>query len=106
MSKFVEQVQVFFAQLREVTLHFTENLSEIVSGYIMHKLATQELDDVPEELQHCLEDRDAIMNLLAGMKDVHIQRIDEREDRLMTRSKEFIENMVDKLNQYVNQIIF
>lgn len=100
MAKFVEQAQVYFAQLRDVTLHFTESLSDIVANYISLKLATQDFSEVPEELKHCLEDRDALMNLLAGMKDWHIQRIDEREDKLMNRSKEFIDNMVDQLNKY------
>ena len=99
MAKFVEQVQIYFAQLRDVTLHFTESLSEIVSNYIAVKTALQDFEEVPDELLNCMEDRDAVMNLLAGMKDVHIQRIDEREDRLMVRSKEFIDNMVDKLNK-------
>ncbi|KRF98501.1 uncharacterized protein Dwil_GK10805, partial [Drosophila willistoni] len=71
MSKFVEQTQAFFVQL-----HF---------------------EDVPIELRVFMDDRDAILNLIAGMKDSHTLRIDEREDRMATRSKDFIDNMVDNL---------
>ncbi|XP_030376687.1 dynein regulatory complex subunit 3 [Scaptodrosophila lebanonensis] len=98
MSKFVEQAQSYFVQLREISVHFSENLSEIVSRYIATKLAMQDFDDVPQELHVCMDDRDAILNLIAGMKDTHTLRIDEREDRMATRSKEFIDDMIEKLN--------
>ncbi|XP_011190227.1 dynein regulatory complex subunit 3 isoform X1 [Zeugodacus cucurbitae] len=98
MAKFVEQVQTYFGQLRDIAIHFSENMSEVSTHYINTKLALQDFEDVPPELLHCMEDREAILNLIAGMKDAHIQRIDEREDRLMVRSRDFIENMIDELN--------
>ncbi|XP_046810039.1 dynein regulatory complex subunit 3 [Lucilia cuprina] len=99
IAKFVEQAQTYFGQLRDIALHFAENLGEIVNRYIATKLALQDFEGVPEPLRNCMEDREAIANLIAGMKDYHTQRIDEREDRLMTRSKSFIDNMIDKLNK-------
>ncbi|XP_073824605.1 tbCMF46 [Musca autumnalis] len=99
IAKFVEQAQTYFGQLRDVAVHFSENLSEIVSRFIATKLAMQDLNGVPEPLRICIEDREAIGNLIAGMKDTHTQRIDEREDRLMQRSKEFVDNMISKLNK-------
>ncbi|XP_030569706.1 dynein regulatory complex subunit 3-like, partial [Drosophila novamexicana] len=98
MSKFLEQSQSFFVQLREISVHFSENMTEIVTRFISTKLAMQDFEDVPPELRMCMHDRDAILNLIAGMKDAHTFRIDEREDRMATRSKEFIDNMINKLN--------
>ncbi|XP_067621612.1 dynein regulatory complex subunit 3 isoform X2 [Eurosta solidaginis] len=98
MAKFVEQVQTYFGQLRDIAIHFSENMTEIATHYINTKTAMQDFAGVPPELLHCMEDREAILNVIAGMKDSHIQRIDEREDRLMVRSREFIENMIDELN--------
>uniref|UniRef100_A0A1B0BLR1 Dynein axonemal assembly factor 1 homolog n=1 Tax=Glossina palpalis gambiensis TaxID=67801 RepID=A0A1B0BLR1_9MUSC len=98
IGKFIEQAQTFFGQLRDLAIHFSENLYEIVSRYIGTKLALQDFEDVPPPLRICMEDREAIGNLIAGMKDIQTQRIDEREDRLMNRSKEFVDNMIDKLN--------
>lgn len=100
IGKFIEQAQTFFGQLRDLAIHFSENLYEIVSRYIGTKLALQDFEDVPPPLRICMEDREAIGNLIAGMKDIQTQRIDEREDRLMNRSKEFVDNMIDKLNEY------
>ncbi|XP_017872974.1 PREDICTED: dynein regulatory complex subunit 3-like, partial [Drosophila arizonae] len=99
MSKFLEASQSFFVQLREISVHFSENMTEIVTRFISTKLAMQDFEDVPPELRMCMDDRDAILNLIAGMKDAHTFRIDEREDRMATRSKEFIDNMINKLNK-------
>ncbi|XP_065356813.1 dynein regulatory complex subunit 3 [Calliphora vicina] len=99
IAKFVEQAQTYFGQLRDIAVHFSENLGEIVNRYIATKLALQDFDGVPKPLRNCMEDREAIANLIAGTKDCHTQRIDEREDRLMTRSKFFIDDMIDKLNK-------
>lgn len=98
MSKFLEQSQAFFVQLREMSVHFSENMTEIITRYISTKLAMQDFEGVPSELRDYMDDREAILNLIAGMKDTHTLRIDEREDRMATRSKEFIDNMVQTLN--------
>lgn len=99
IAKFLEQAQTCFGQIRDIAIHFSENLGEIVNRYIATKLALQDFDGVPASLRNCMEDREAIANLIAGMKDFQTQRIDEREDRLMTRSKTFVDNMIDKLNK-------
>lgn len=101
MSKFLEQSQSFFVQLREISVHFSENMTELVTRYISTKLALQDFEDVPPELLLIMDDRDATLNIIAGMKDAHTLRIDEREDRMSTRSKEFIDNMISKLNRSV-----
>lgn len=99
IAKFVEQAQTYFTQLRDIAIHFSENMAEIVSHFIATNLALQDFENVPAPLRSCMEDREAISNLIAGMKDAHTQRIDEREDRLTQRSKEFVDNMIDKLNR-------
>ncbi|XP_070854183.1 dynein regulatory complex subunit 3 isoform X1 [Drosophila suzukii] len=98
MSKFVEQSQALFVQLREISVHFSENMTEILTRFISTKLALQDFDDVPMELRVCMDDRDAILNLIAGMKDFHTLRLDEREDKIATRTKEFVDTMIDQLS--------
>ncbi|XP_055851601.1 dynein regulatory complex subunit 3 [Episyrphus balteatus] len=99
MSKFVEQTQIYFAQIRDVAVHFSENLTELVQQYIGEKLATRMFNDVPDGLKICLEDKDALNNLIVGMKDHHVQKIDEREDRLVVRSKQFVTDLIEQLQK-------
>lgn len=96
MAKFVEQAQVYFAQIRDVAIHFSEHLTDLVQQYIGQKLASRKFDDVPEGLKICLEDKDALPNLIVGMKDHHVQKIDEREDCLVQRSRQFVKDLIDQ----------
>ncbi|XP_037948890.1 dynein regulatory complex subunit 3-like [Teleopsis dalmanni] len=99
ISMFVEHVQSYFSQLRDVVQIFVNNLQDEVSEYLINTIGTEEYEDVLPELKHCMEDRDALDNLLAGMKDAHTGRIDEREDRLITRSREYVEHLIEDLQQ-------
>lgn len=74
-------------------------MTEILTRFISTKLALQDFEDVPLELRVCMDDRDAILNLIAGMKDYHTLRIDEREDQIATRTKEFIDSMISQLSR-------
>lgn len=42
----------------------------------------------------CLEDKDAISNFIAGSKDYHMQIIDSREDRLVTRGRTWATELI------------
>ncbi|BFF93917.1 dynein regulatory complex subunit 3 [Drosophila madeirensis] len=98
MAGFVEQAQVFFLQLRDVSGHFADNMTEMVTQFLATKLARQELGAVPKELTMCVDDREAVLKLVEGMRTTHNLRIDEREDRMAMRSREFIDNMIQQLN--------
>ncbi|XP_037927662.1 dynein regulatory complex subunit 3 [Teleopsis dalmanni] len=97
MSKFVEECQIFFAQLRETIVDFTEDMNKEVSNFINLYAALHDLLSIPEELRECAGDYEALTNLLTGMKDTHAQKVDEREDLLITRTKQFVESTFQNL---------
>lgn len=97
MTSFVDEAQTLFLQLRDVCLYFADNMIDAVSRFLSQKLQLQQLDAVPRELRICLDDRDAVLKIVDNMKSTHTSRIEEREDRMASRSKEFIENMIQKL---------
>lgn len=98
MTSFVEQAQVFFRQLRDVCNHFAENMTEIVTQFLLGKMSTNDLDSIPEELKKCVDDQEAVLHLVEGMMTAHIMRVEEREDRMVNRSRMFIDDMIRKLN--------
>ncbi|EDV32230.1 uncharacterized protein Dana_GF14151 [Drosophila ananassae] len=98
MTSFVEQAQVFFRQLRDVCNHFAHNMTEIVTQFLSVKMSTNDLDSIPEELKKCVDDQEASLHLVEGMMTAHIMRVEEREDRMVNRSREFIDDMIRKLN--------
>lgn len=99
VAKFIEQSQTYFVQLRDVAMNFCENLQDAVTQFIAKVLATGDTSVVPEGLKDCTEDKDAIMNIVAGMRDHQLQRIDAREDRLVTRAKDWCDNLLDEITQ-------
>lgn len=48
-----------------------------------------------------MEDKEALNNCIGTSHDIHMQLIDAREDRLMTRAKAWLSNLVEGLNKYV-----
>jgi len=99
MASFVEQAQVIFQQLRDLCTHFADNMTEIVTQFISIKLSRHELNAIPKELRKCVDDREAVLQLVEGMRTTHSARVDEREDRMAQRSREFIDDMITKLNK-------
>lgn len=99
VSRFIEQSQTYFVQLRDVVMNFCENLQEAVTRFVALILATGDMEKVPKELKECTEDKDAIMNIVAGMRDHQMQRIDAREDRLVTRARDWCDHLLDDITQ-------
>nr|NP_609325.2 TbCMF46 [Drosophila melanogaster]AAF52831.2 TbCMF46 [Drosophila melanogaster] len=98
MSNFVEQAQVIFLQLRDLCSYFADNMTDIVNQFLSTKLARNELNTIPEELKQCVDDREAVLQLVEGMRTTHTSRVDKREDRLAQRSRQFIDDMITNLN--------
>lgn len=44
-------------------------------------------------------DKEALNNALGTTHDVHMQKIDNREDRLMNRAKDWLNNLVTNLQR-------
>lgn len=102
----MEEAQTFFLQLREASSYFADNMIDAVSRYLSQKLQLQQLDAVPQELRSCLDDRNAVLNIVGNMKSTHTSRIEEREDRMASRSKEFIDNMIQKLSKWATEYTY
>ncbi|XP_016979107.1 dynein regulatory complex subunit 3 [Drosophila rhopaloa] len=97
MASFVEQAQVIFQQLRDLCSHFADNMTEIVTHFLSSKLSRNEQSAIPKELRKCVDDREAVLQLVESMRASHTSRVDEREDRMAQRSREFIDDMMLKL---------
>ncbi|KAH8413125.1 hypothetical protein KR009_008188 [Drosophila setifemur] len=99
MTSFVEQAQGFFRQLRDVCGHFANNMAEIVTQLLATKMSCNDTNSIPVELRQCVDDREAVLELVDGMMSFHTARVDEREDRMVNRSREFIDDMITTLNK-------
>lgn len=98
MNEFVEKAQSFFVQLRDSEYSFCDGIQEAVTRFISMRMVLKTSEsNVPEELIECMEDKDAIINLVAGMRDFHTQVIDSREDKLSQRARGWVTDFQNKL---------
>lgn len=97
MNEFAEKCKTQFVQLRDYESNFVDALVESVQSYVTTMGAGGKEADLPEELRNSLVDRDVIYDFASGMREMHMQRIDGREDLLVKRSSNHLQQLCDKL---------
>lgn len=97
MNEFIEQAKTQFVQLREIENNFVDALTEAAQSFVTMMASTERENEIPEELGSSLIDRDIIHNYAAGMREMHMQKIDGREDLLITRGKHWVQKLCDQM---------
>ncbi|XP_014219356.1 dynein regulatory complex subunit 3-like [Copidosoma floridanum] len=106
VSAFLEVAQDHFAQLRSFETEYSDNLMPMVVVYLN---GLEDHKKSPFELE-ISEDKEALNNCLQGSHFMHLQIIDDRQDRMVTRLKEwktrFLNNLVeDETSRNRNRIL-
>ncbi|XP_066111639.1 dynein regulatory complex subunit 3 [Saccopteryx bilineata] len=96
---FTENVQSLMAQCRDLENHHHEKLLEI-SINTLEKIVKGELDeDLPDDVRVLFVDKDTIVNAVGASHDIHLLKIDNREDELVTRVNSWCTQLVDKIHR-------
>ncbi|XP_018610235.1 dynein regulatory complex subunit 3 [Scleropages formosus] len=82
---FIESVQGIFAQCRDLENNHNERLQEIAVAALDKAAANELEEDMPEGEQLPFFDKDTVMNAVSASHDIHLLKIDKREDELVTR---------------------
>ncbi|XP_036694162.1 dynein regulatory complex subunit 3 isoform X4 [Balaenoptera musculus] len=95
---FVENVQSLMAQCRDLENHHHEKLLEIAIS-TLEKIVKGELDeDLPDAVRSLFVDKDTIVNAVGASHDIHLLKIDNREDELVTKVNSWCAHLVDKVS--------
>ncbi|KAI5934717.1 Dynein regulatory complex subunit 3 [Manis javanica] len=87
------------AQCRDLENHHHEKLLEI-SINTLEKIVKGELEeDLPDGLRALFVNKDTIVNAVGASHDIHLLKIDNREDELVTRINSWCTNLVDKIHK-------
>jgi hypothetical protein len=97
MNEFIEQCKSQIVQLREIEGNFVDALTEAVQSFITALASSGKEEDIPIELRASLVDRDVIYSLAAGMREMHMLKIDGREDLLIGRGKKWAQELCDQM---------
>uniref|UniRef100_A0A0B6Y849 Uncharacterized protein n=2 Tax=Arion vulgaris TaxID=1028688 RepID=A0A0B6Y849_9EUPU len=96
---FLENVQSYLTLAREQEGIHNEKMTEFATQAV-EKAAKNELDDdLPEEIRILLVDKDTILNAVTSSHDVHLLKIDTKEDDILTRIKLWLKEMIDTIHQ-------
>ncbi|XP_008684200.1 dynein regulatory complex subunit 3 isoform X2 [Ursus maritimus] len=99
VALFIENVQSLMAQCRDLENHHHEKLLEI-SINTLEKILKGELDeDLPDDLRALFVDKDTIVNAVGASHDIHLLKIDNREDELVTRTNSWCAHLVDTIHK-------
>ncbi|XP_070188419.1 dynein regulatory complex subunit 3-like [Littorina saxatilis] len=99
VSTFIEYLQGFLAQARDVENLHNEKMMEIAQ-ITLDKVAKNEFDEeISEELRMLFVDKDTIMNAVSTSHDAHLMKIDNKEDDIVTRINNWLKNMIETIHE-------
>uniref|UniRef100_A0A2K6EUG8 Dynein regulatory complex subunit 3 n=1 Tax=Propithecus coquereli TaxID=379532 RepID=A0A2K6EUG8_PROCO len=95
----IDLVGLFIENCRDLENHHHEKLLEI-SINTLEKNVKGELDeDLPDDVRLLFVDKDTIINAVGASHDIHLLKIDNREDELVTRINSWCTHLVDKIHR-------
>ncbi|XP_069917811.1 dynein regulatory complex subunit 3-like isoform X3 [Oryctolagus cuniculus] len=96
---FIENVQSLMAQCRDLENHHHEKLLEISINTLEKMVKGEPDEDLPDDVRALFVDKDTIVNAVGASHDIHLLKIDNREDELVTRINSWCTQLVDKIHR-------
>ncbi|XP_052781894.1 dynein regulatory complex subunit 3-like [Mya arenaria] len=97
-STFIENVQGYLSQCRDLENNHHERMLEIAI-VTLEKVVKNELDDeINDDLRNLFVDKDTIINAVTSSHDVHLLKIDNKEDDMVTRINGWMKNTIEKIH--------
>ncbi|XP_058012835.1 dynein regulatory complex subunit 3 isoform X3 [Ahaetulla prasina] len=99
VSTFIENEQGLMAQCRDLENHHHEKLLEIAIN-TLEKIVKSEYDEeMPDEVRMLFVDKDTIVNAVNASHDIHLLKIDNREDEIITKANNRVYNLIEKVHK-------
>nr|XP_034172526.1 dynein regulatory complex subunit 3-like isoform X1 [Osmia lignaria] len=100
MDSFLTIARGYFSQLRNSEAEY----SDTINGVILYYLSGLEDDTkVPSHLLNLCEDKDTLNQNLTNSHEKHLQVLDAREDNMLKRLKNWLEEYTENLVKYENE---
>ncbi|XP_053222176.1 dynein regulatory complex subunit 3 isoform X2 [Podarcis raffonei] len=99
VSNFIENEQGMMAQCRDLENQHHEKLLEI-SVNTLEKIVKSEFDEeMPDDVRMLFVDKDTIVNAVNASHDIHLLKIDNREDEIITKANGWASTLVEKVHK-------
>ncbi|XP_059509953.1 dynein regulatory complex subunit 3 isoform X2 [Stegostoma tigrinum] len=86
VTSYVENVQALIAQCRDLENRHNENILEIAMSSYDKMGKNEGEEEMPEELRALFVDKDTVINTVNASHDTHLLKIDNQEDKMVTRA--------------------
>ncbi|XP_042293758.1 dynein regulatory complex subunit 3 [Sceloporus undulatus] len=95
---FIENEQGLMAQCRDLENHHHEKLLEIAIN-TLEKVVKSEFDEeLPDDVRMLFVDKDTIVNAVNASHDIHLLKIDNREDDIITKANGWASVIIEKVH--------
>ncbi|XP_032087001.1 dynein regulatory complex subunit 3 [Thamnophis elegans] len=99
VSIFIENEQGLMAQCRDLENHHHEKLLETAIN-TLEKIVKSEYDEeMPEDVRMLFVDKDTIVNAVNASHDIHLLKIDNREDEIITKANNRVYSLIEKIHK-------
>ncbi|XP_055507365.1 dynein regulatory complex subunit 3 isoform X2 [Leucoraja erinacea] len=98
VSTYIENVQALIAQCRDLENRNHENMLEIAMSSYDKMGKTEGDEEMPEELRALFIDKDTVINTVNASHDLHLLKIDNQEDKMVTKSNAWVRDVLEKLH--------
>ncbi|XP_061456387.1 dynein regulatory complex subunit 3 [Rhineura floridana] len=99
VSTFIENEQGMMAQCRDLENHHHEKLLEIAIS-TLEKIVKSEFDEeMPDDVRMLFVDKDTIVNAVNASHDIHLLKIDNREDEIITKANGWASTLIEKVHK-------
>ncbi|KAG8542379.1 hypothetical protein GDO81_026838 [Engystomops pustulosus] len=99
VSSFLETVQGLMAQIRDLENQHHEKLLELCINLLERVLKGEMDEDMTDDLRALFVDKDTIINAVSASHDIHMLKIDNREDELVTKINNWATNLIQKVHR-------
>ncbi|CAD5116352.1 DgyrCDS5252 [Dimorphilus gyrociliatus] len=99
VANFKENVSALFSRMRELENQHNEKLLEI-GQMTLEKIVKGEVDDdIPDEIRDLFVDKDTLNSAVTSSHDVHLMKIDNREDDCTTKVNTWLTNLTRTIHE-------
>ncbi|XP_028670451.1 dynein regulatory complex subunit 3-like [Erpetoichthys calabaricus] len=98
-ASFIEFVQGITAQLRDLENYHHEKVLESATNTLERAKRNEFDEDLPKEVRMLFVDKDTIMNAVSSSHDLHLLKIDNREDSLVTRANKWCTGLITQVHR-------
>ncbi|KAJ9580124.1 hypothetical protein L9F63_004197 [Diploptera punctata] len=97
VAVFIESAQSFFVQVRNLESNYSEEITEVSNGF----LTNLNISSIPlhPDLKYVMIDKESLNNALIQSHDIHLQAIDSREDLLVSRIQNWVEEYCENIHK-------